>query len=363
YFITSLSYHVVLEKMAWYDAQQYCREIYTDLVSIKDQEQNEEVKLKGKNSIMSFWIGLLCDDWEWADGGLSAYRNWGGDNSQPFSCVELVKEEWSPAECNDPAYALCYSMQSRLRTFHIIGTENLTQSEAQAACKRNYTDLVTVYNKEENTVLANLTKTVYPSTAWIGLYRKHPSYKWSNGDAVTFKNMIENLVTQMCCVMKADGAWDWYQCTAANNFMCYKQGMYHSYHLVLEKMTWYDAQRYCMENYTDLVSIRNQKQNEEVMLKGEKSSTPFWIGLLCDDWEWADGGLSGYKNWGGDNSQSFSCVELVKEEWSPAKCNDPAYALCYSMLRIHLPSPQATPNSKQVHETGLNQPTSWSPGA
>uniref|UniRef100_A0AAY5F2M3 C-type lectin domain-containing protein n=1 Tax=Electrophorus electricus TaxID=8005 RepID=A0AAY5F2M3_ELEEL len=84
YIITSLSYHVVLEKMAWYDAQQYCREIYTDLVSIKDQEQNEEVKLKGKNSIMSFWIGLLCDVWEWADGGLSGYRNWGGDNSHTF---------------------------------------------------------------------------------------------------------------------------------------------------------------------------------------------------------------------------------------------------------------------------------------
>ncbi|XP_035383960.1 L-selectin-like [Electrophorus electricus] len=77
-------------------------------------------------------------------------------------------------------------------------------------------------------------------------------------------------------------------------------------------MAWYDAQRYCMENYTDLVSIRNQKQNEEVMLNGKKSITPFWIGLLCDVWEWADGGLSGYRNWGGDNSQPFSCVELVK---------------------------------------------------
>uniref|UniRef100_A0AAY5EV17 C-type lectin domain-containing protein n=1 Tax=Electrophorus electricus TaxID=8005 RepID=A0AAY5EV17_ELEEL len=137
---------------------------------------------------MSFWIGLLCDVWEWADGGLSAYRNWG-------------------------------TVRSRLRTFHIIGDVSLTQSEAQAVCRRNYTDLVTVHNQE---------------------------------------------------------------------------------------------------------------QNEEVKLKGKNSIMSFWIGLLCDDWEWADGGLSGYRNWRGNNSQPFSCVELVKEEWSPAECNDPAYALCYS---------------------------------
>uniref|UniRef100_A0A4W4FBN9 C-type lectin domain-containing protein n=1 Tax=Electrophorus electricus TaxID=8005 RepID=A0A4W4FBN9_ELEEL len=210
-------------------------------------------------------------------------------------------------------------LQSHLRTFHIIGTENLTQSEAQAACKRNYTDLVTVYNKEENTVLANLTKTVYPSTAWIGLYRKHPSYKWSNGEAVTFRNMTENLVTQMCCVMKADGAWDWYQ-FLSNHFMA--AGMYHSYHLVLEKMAWYDAQRYCRVNYTDLVSIRNQKQNEEVMLNGKKSITPFWIGLLCDDWEWADGGLSAYRNWGTGQPRSESdCVCIETSKWISVPCN------------------------------------------
>uniref|UniRef100_A0AAY5F304 C-type lectin domain-containing protein n=1 Tax=Electrophorus electricus TaxID=8005 RepID=A0AAY5F304_ELEEL len=118
--------------------------------------------------------------------------------------------------------------------------------------------------------------------AWISLYRSQPSYKWSNGDAVTF---------------------------LSNHFMA--AGMYHSYHLVLEKMAWYDAQRYCMENYTDLVSIRNQKQNEEVMLNGKKSITPFWIGLLCDVWEWADGGLSGYRNWGGANCVAMKADEIV----------------------------------------------------
>ena len=62
--------------MSWYEAQSYCRKNYTDLVSIRDQNQNEAVKIEGLTSSTSFWIGLLRDDWEWTDGGRSAYRNW-----------------------------------------------------------------------------------------------------------------------------------------------------------------------------------------------------------------------------------------------------------------------------------------------
>lgn len=31
--------------------------------------------------------------------------------------------------------------------------------------------------------------------------------------------------------------------------------------------------------------------------EGEKSNDPFWIGLLVDSVEWADGGQSAYRNW------------------------------------------------------------------
>ncbi|XP_035384454.1 lymphocyte antigen 75-like, partial [Electrophorus electricus] len=259
------------------------------------------------------------------------------------------------------------AVRSRLRTFHIIGDVSLTQSEAQAVCRRNYTDLVTVHSEEEDTVLVNLTKMVYPSTAWIGLYRNQPSCKWSNGDAVTFRNMTGNMTCGTganCVAMKADGGWETFECTEKRDFMCYKyvtstdgiRSML-SYHLVLQKMAWYDAQQYCREIYKDLVSIKDQEQNEEVKLKGKNSIMSFWIGLLCDDWEWADGGLSGYRNWRGNNSQPFSCVELVKEEWSPAECNDPAYALCYS-TSIHVSDDsmsweRALDYCKENNRTGL----------
>ncbi|XP_076837008.1 secretory phospholipase A2 receptor-like [Brachyhypopomus gauderio] len=343
---SSHSYQLVLEPMSWYEAQRYCREKYTDLISIRDQEQNEEVNLNGKNSTTPFWIGLLCDDWEWTDGGLSTYRNWGTDHPQRTGdCTTLLGGKWVSVPCGNGQSALCYHSNatvfsaaggSRLRTFHIIVDESLTQSEAQTACRRNYTDLVTVYSEEDNSVLANLTEEAGLYAAWIGLQPSQPSYKWSNGDAVTFVNLTEDCGTWNCCAtMMANGSWECNNCTEKNNFMCHKQDSCHSYQLVLEPMSWYEAQRYCRETYTDLVSIRDQEQNEEVNQNGKNSTTPFWIGLLCDDWEWTDGGLSTYRNWRSREPQPYDCVKLIKDEWSPSACNDSASALCYS-TSIHV---------------------------
>ncbi|XP_039624766.1 asialoglycoprotein receptor 1-like [Polypterus senegalus] len=58
-------------------------------------------------------------------------------------------------------------------------------------------------------------------------------------------------------------------------------------------MNWYSAQNYCRVNYTDLVSIRNESKNHEIMKKAQGS--PFWIGLFNNPWKWSDGGTSTFK--------------------------------------------------------------------
>ncbi|CAB1345755.1 unnamed protein product [Coregonus sp. 'balchen'] len=88
----------------------------------------------------------------------------------------------------------------------------------------------------------------------------------------------------------------WENCTEQKYFMCCRKESRDSF-LIEQNMTWYEAQRYCRENYTDLVSIRNEAQKEEVKNKGMNSTTPYWIGLLYDDWEWSAGGRSAYRNW------------------------------------------------------------------
>ncbi|KAM9454127.1 dromaiocalcin-1-like [Clarias gariepinus] len=91
-----------------------------------------------------------------------------------------------------------------------------------------------------------------------------------------------------------------------------------------------------MRNYTDLVSIRDQQQNKEVKIKGLNSTTPFWIGLLYDDWQWTDGGISGYRKWGSAEPQSSpkDCVVLSGGNWSTEPCSKKHSALCYSCVHV-----------------------------
>lgn len=45
---------------------------------------------------------------------------------------------------------------------------------------------------------------------------------------------------------------------------------------------------YCRLHYTDLVSIKDEKQNREVNKEAGLLNS-FWIGLMHTDWEWSDG--------------------------------------------------------------------------
>ncbi|XP_049334958.1 macrophage mannose receptor 1-like [Astyanax mexicanus] len=268
---------------------------------------------------LTFSYHLITENKTWYEAQTSV--NVSDDRRSGMSgTLNYCKKVFSPAEQNN-----------RLTTFHLI-EKNLTQSEARAACRENYTDLVTVYNDEDITALIRLTGI---GSAWTGLYRNQPSVKWSNGDDVTFRHQkTGDCGSWPCCAaMKADGLWENLQCTQTRNFMCYKQDQTNSsYHLITEKMTWYEAQSYCRKNYTDLVSIRDQEQNEAVKIAGMNSSDPFWIGLLRDDWQWADGGRSAYRNWWDDHPKPSpaDCVKLVSGKMYSVPCSNTGSALCYS---------------------------------
>ncbi|XP_047662667.1 macrophage mannose receptor 1-like [Tachysurus fulvidraco] len=221
----------------------------------------------------------------------------------------------------------------------------MNQTEARKACREKYTDLVTVYSDEDNTKLYKRVtdrKNRLDQTGWIGLYRSNFSEKWSNGDPVTFRNLTGDCGTSSyCVVMKADGSWESLQCTLARYFMCYEQDVSlqtFNYHLILESKTWYEAQHYCRQNYTDLVSIRDQQHNEEVWIIGLNSSTPFWIGLLCDDWQWIDGGISTYRNWDSNHPiPQDNCVAVRGGRWYSLPCSNYLSALCYYYSKCRLP--------------------------
>lgn len=54
---TSQRFIFVEQEMSWFDAVLYCRKLYTDLASVRNREENQEIQQLAKNS--SVWIGLF----------------------------------------------------------------------------------------------------------------------------------------------------------------------------------------------------------------------------------------------------------------------------------------------------------------
>uniref|UniRef100_A0A667XP16 C-type lectin domain-containing protein n=1 Tax=Myripristis murdjan TaxID=586833 RepID=A0A667XP16_9TELE len=98
--------------------------------------------------------------------------------------------------------------------------------------------------------------------------------------------------------------------------------------LVNKDKTWSEAQSYCRQNYTDLASVRNLAENEEI--KGLISNSS-WIGLFRDVWKWSDGSAMSFSKWhdnqpeGGDEH----CVVSLRGKWHDYLCSNRFYFVCY----------------------------------
>ena len=94
-------------------------------------------------------------------------------------------------------------------------------NDSHQFCRNHYTDLVTIYNNEENEKLIRLVQGI--AGAWFGLKRGKNTYKWSNGDPFIYNTILSNN-ENFCAVMKANGKWDTLMCNQNRSFICYSDG-------------------------------------------------------------------------------------------------------------------------------------------
>ncbi|CAB1452670.1 unnamed protein product [Pleuronectes platessa] len=228
-------YHFVSDAMNWTEAQSYCREKYTDLVTIENTEEMKKLKdtVSAAGHSSKVWIGLYSHiDWKWSDGfnqSGAEYRKWHlndptNEGANQF-CVVLTNDaKWYDLECHRTSPFVCYRGTLEDSDFVLVNQAK-TWSEAQRHCREHFTDLATVTNDTDNNKIQQM---IIP-LAWasIGLYRD-PQIYWSDGSSYSFSSWYQgqHLLGSMKVVcgvadFEQGGNWRLFSCEERKPFVCY----------------------------------------------------------------------------------------------------------------------------------------------
>uniref|UniRef100_A0A3P9L7A7 C-type lectin domain-containing protein n=1 Tax=Oryzias latipes TaxID=8090 RepID=A0A3P9L7A7_ORYLA len=220
---------------------------------------------------------------------------------------------------------LCFAAQSWSITGQLYEYKYVNKAmkweEARQYCIQQHTDLATVTNVTDMKRLREAAKNVVPNPeAWIGLHRPQPTNRkwhwslpglefndtnWASGESST--------VNEYCGAIRKDLTWMDHGCGANKPFICYNGK---------NTATWFEAQRFCRDKHTDLVSGLQQLQDEKLKtIIDPKDFKPYdfvYIGLFNDAWEWSDGSSFSFRQW--DKNNYGDHVILIKENmtWEEA---------------------------------------------
>uniref|UniRef100_A0A667YHW3 C-type lectin domain-containing protein n=1 Tax=Myripristis murdjan TaxID=586833 RepID=A0A667YHW3_9TELE len=100
-------------------------------------------------------------------------------------------------------------------------------------------------------------------------------------------------------------------------------------------LTWSSAQSFCRESYTDLASVRSQKEQEEILRTVDPgSSKVWWIGLFRDSWKWSDQSDLSFTMWENGEPDNYLenefCAHYDGKKWHDVPCSKTAPFFCYS---------------------------------
>uniref|UniRef100_A0A671MN47 C-type lectin domain-containing protein n=1 Tax=Sinocyclocheilus anshuiensis TaxID=1608454 RepID=A0A671MN47_9TELE len=288
-------YHFINERKTWTEAQRYCRENYTDLATVDNMNDMNELN-KSVNG-ERIWIGLQKtgrDEWQWSSGEPVLYLNW--STGQPEGRDDSVKPntpgQWFDISCTNqfPFFSHYTSDMTHSSTVFVLHV-NLTWSEALRYCRQNHVDLVSVHSEEMQHEVMNVVKRASTAAVWLGL--RHS-----------------------CTVGDEDGkrphgpdpehrGWTEPPCSLA----CHDPELI----VIRENLTWSEALRYCRQNHVDLVSVHSEEIQRCVMNVVKRASTAaVWLGLhnycIMNMWLWVSGETVCYQNWApGNGTKPENC--------------------------------------------------------
>ncbi|XP_021333798.2 macrophage mannose receptor 1 [Danio rerio] len=222
--------------------------------------------------------------------------------------------------------------------------QSKTFDEALRICRDEYIDLVSLWDQSDMDALFTLKDFTFTETAWIGLRKsRREQWLWSLSDPRLYKageteytnwgpREPTNTAGEFCSVMDSLGNIRDTPCLTPRSFICYNdQGSSSDkYVFVSSPKAWRDAQSHCRSFYTDLVSVRNLQENQQIQSLVPAGGVSY-IGYFKDDFAWSDSSTSSYRNWDHgqpDGSGICAVLQFHNHMWNDLTCTDPRGFFC-----------------------------------
>ncbi|XP_031654087.1 putative C-type lectin domain family 20 member A [Oncorhynchus kisutch] len=219
-------YSLVLEEKNWTEAQEYCRQHYTNLSIIHTEEDWKAIQSSLGNFIGDVWIGLhrpgSTEKWKWSDGEDFMFFNWEngfGVHAVGHDCVLSISSHWQPVSCATQRQYMCQREVHRgngttEKVYELMpGTK--MQQDALKDCKSKSRGLASILNQKEQEAFDEVTE----GDTWIGLEHNNSNtlWEWSNGEPF---QQWENTRVDGNCV-QLNRKWRPKDCSRQSAFLCY----------------------------------------------------------------------------------------------------------------------------------------------
>ncbi|XP_054914694.1 C-type mannose receptor 2-like isoform X4 [Poeciliopsis prolifica] len=309
-------FHYINENKTWTEAQQYCREKHTDLVTVTNMKDMKRLINISDGDIKEAWIGLYDQTngtrtWYWSLPGLEfneSETKWNKGEPQDYwyyNCGILgLNATWFSDYCRYSSFFLCYDETNTTHKYHLI-EEKKSWLEAQSYCREKHTDLISGMKQLQDEEVKKLMN--YGSIqVYFGLFRD--TWRWSDGSSFSFRHWNlqfndEQYNGRQCAMTVFDngGRWRNEKCDEKKPFICYDDKVI----LIKENKIWEDALYYCRDHHDDLVTITNMDDQRWIQEKVKNASTDYvWMGLhyafTLDFWFWVSDEVVSYENWASD---------------------------------------------------------------
>uniref|UniRef100_A0A3B3SSK1 C-type lectin domain-containing protein n=1 Tax=Paramormyrops kingsleyae TaxID=1676925 RepID=A0A3B3SSK1_9TELE len=189
------NFTLIDQHMNWSSAQNYCRYNYTDLATVRNQEDNDLIHKMVTNCTQT-WIGQFHDTWEWSDLSNSSFRNWKiGQNDNENNTCALAQVTWpgtwDMTPCDEKHPFICYDDNL------ILVNSNMTWNEALNYCRTYHSDLVSVHNEEIQYWVSRMAEKASTDHVWLGL--RFSCYLnfwfWVSAENVCYQNWAPNNIS------------------------------------------------------------------------------------------------------------------------------------------------------------------------